>query len=384
MASPIAVAVRAGAVVSIYGAVVAAVNARTLPRLRAEPVTEPVTVVVPARNEADRIAGLVADLRAQTLLGTLRVIVLDDDSTDETAEVSTRAFGGDSRFALVRNTQAPEPGWVGKTAACRRAAEHAARLVDRRGPGVLVFLDADVRLTSDALAAGVTELRRTRADLVSAWPRQDSGTGVERLIQPLLCWSWFATLPMMLANRTTRPSMAVACGQILVFDAAAYYRIGGHAAAADSFTEDLDMARALRRRGGRSVVAAAQDRITCRMYHGPGPLRAGYARWLWSAFGSPAGSAAVTAGAALTYLVPPVAMLIGRGRTRGWGAAGYIAATASRLIARAVESGRRPSPRDVLDAAAHPASIVGLIGLTAASHRDRRLGRLRWKDRVLG
>ncbi len=380
---PLAAATRIGAGLAIGGAAVAAANAAALPRLHAAPVTEPVTVVVPARNEAARIGELVADLRAQRGLGTLRVLVLDDDSTDGTADVARRAFDGDGRFAVISSTGAPAPGWLGKTAACRRAAEHATRLMDPRRPGALVFLDADVRLAPDALAAAVTELRRTGAHLVSPWPRQDAESAVERLIQPLLCWSWFASLPVAVAARNTRPSMVVACGQFLVFDAAAYYRLGGHVAVADSFTEDLDIARALRRRGERTAVAAGQHLASCRMYTSATALRTGYTRWLWTAFGSPAGSAAVSAAAALAYLLPPAAALFGRGRTRAWGAAGYAAAVASRLTTRTVETGAGPGVRDVVDAVAHPASVVGLIGLTAASHRAHRRGRLQWKDRAV-
>lgn len=380
---PVDLATRAGGALAILGAATAAVNAASLPRLRSAPVAEPVTVVVPARNEAARVGALVADLRAQRGLSTLRVIVLDDDSTDSTADVARRAIGSDGRFALIRNTEPPPAGWLGKNAACRRGADHAARLVDPQSPGVLVFVDADVRLAPDGLAAAVTELRRSGAALVSPWPRQDAGSTAERLLQPLLCWSWFATLPVTVANRNTRPSMAVACGQLLVFDAAAYFRLGGHAAVAGSVTEDLDIARALRRRGGRTVVAAAQGLASCRMYTDRAALRAGHTRWLWTQFGSAAGAGAVAAAAALAYVLPPTALLLGRGRTRAWGAAGYIAAVTSRLTARAVESGGRPSLHDVGDALAHPVSVVGLIHLIAVSHRDRRRGRLRWKGRAV-
>lgn len=373
---------RAATAVSVAGAVIAAVNACTLPRLRARTVHEPVTVVVPARNEEDRIGDLVGDLRKQTLLDTVRVIVVDDDSTDRTAAVAATAFAGDSRFTLVRGA-GPPPGWLGKTAACREGADRAARLIDPARPGVLVFLDADVRLAPDALAAAATGLRDSGADLVSPWPRQDAGTVAERLLQPLLCWSWFSTLPGVLANRSTRPSTVVACGQFLVFDAAAYYRLGGHAPVAGSHTEDLDIARALRRRGGRTVVALAQERAHCRMYTDATALRTGYTRWLWTAFGSPAGAASVTTVVAATYAVPPLAMLFGRGRIRRWGAVGYLAAATSRIAARAVESGALPRGRDLADAAAHPVSIAAFVRLVALSHRERRRRRLRWKGRQL-
>src|SRR5690606_20687549 len=100
----------------------------------------------------------------------------------------------------------------------------------------------------------------------------------ERLVQPLLCWSWATTLPVVLAERGTRPSMAVACGQFLAFDAADYRAIGGHAAVAGSVTEDLDIARALRRHGMRTAVVAAGSMARTRMYRDEAELEAGYTR----------------------------------------------------------------------------------------------------------
>ncbi|WP_305091705.1 glycosyltransferase family 2 protein [Prescottella sp. R16] len=383
---PFGVAVRAGAALALAGVVVAVANVVALPRLRprGDTVTEPVTVIVPARDEADRIAALVADLRAQRGPTALRILIVDDDSADDTAAIVARAIDGDDRFTLIRTTGPPTPGWLGKTAACARGADHAARQADPGRPGVLVFLDADVRTHPDAVAAAVAELRRRNAALLSAWPRQVAVTAAERLVQPLLCWSWFASLPVAVAHRSRRPSMAVACGQFLVFDAAAYTRAGGHATVAGAVTEDLAIARALRRRGERTVVAAAGAVASCRMYTGAGAVRDGYTRWLWSAYGSPAGSAAVSAVVALGYLLPPVAVVVGRGRIRRWALAGYGAAVASRAAARAVETGRRPGLGDVVDAAAHPLSVAGYLYLTAASHVGRRRGRLRWKGRGVG
>lgn len=380
---PVRLAARAGTGLAVLGAVTAAVNAASVPRLRTAPTAEPVTVVVPARNEAAHIGALIGDLRGQRGLCTLRVLIVDDASSDATADVARQSFAQDGRFALIRSTEPPPRGWLGKPAACRRGADHAARLMNRRHPGVLVFLDADVRLTPDALAAAVTALRRSGAALISPWPRQDAGSVAERLVQPLLCWSWFASLPVAVANRNVRSSMAVACGQFLVFDAAAYYRAGGHTAVAGSVVDDLDIARALRRRGERTVVAAAQGLASCRMYTDASAVRAGHTRWMWTQFGSPAGAVSVAATAALAYVVPPIAAVAGRGRLRAWGAAGYAAGVFSRLTARAVETGRRPNARDVADALVHPASVVGLIGLLGSSHRDRRRGRLRWKGRTV-
>ncbi|UYP21028.1 glycosyltransferase family 2 protein [Rhodococcus sp. Z13] len=369
-----------GAGIAGYGAAVAAANRIALPRLTPGAVVdEPVTVVVPARDEAERIGAVVSDLAAQRGLARLRVLVLDDDSSDGTAEVARRAAGADERITVIRRTDPPPPGWTGKAAACAAAIDRAGAAA---ATGTVVFVDADVRLAPDALAAAVTLLRRADAGLVSPFPCQETGSVLERLVQPLLFWSWFALLPVAVAHRARRPSMAVACGQFLVFDAAAYTAIGGHAAVAASPTEDLDLARALRRAGFHTLAAAAGPLASCRMYDGPRPLVAGYTRWLWSAFGSPAGAAAVVALYLLAYLVPPSAAVLARGPVRRWGLAGTGAAVASRLLARATERGR-PAWSDLPAAGTHPASVLAFASLTAESIRARRAGRTAWKDRRL-
>lgn len=374
-------AVASGAVIALAGAAVSVVNRVTLRRLTPGPaVAEPVTVVVPARDEADRIADVVGDLRGQRGVPRMTVRIVDDASGDGTGDVAARAAANDPRISVLRSTESPPPGWTGKAAACARAFTGAGGLPPE---GVVVFVDADVRLGPDALAAAVTELRRSRAALVSPWPRQVACSPLERMVQPLLFWSWFATLPVAVSHRTLRPSMVVACGQFLAVDAGAYAAVGGHAAVASSATDDLGLARVLRRGGGRTVVVAAAPHASCRMYTDDGRLVRGYTRWLWSAFGSPVGAASVVGVYALGYLVPPLAAIAGRGRVRVWGLTGCAAAVVSRLSAASAERGDRLTAGDVTSAVAHPLAITVFATLTAVSVRLRRAGRTSWKDRSL-
>ncbi|MGW4245396.1 glycosyltransferase [Nocardia sp. NPDC004722] len=368
-----------GSSIAVLGAVTALANRVGVRRLRPvdRVITEPVTVLIPARDEAERLPALIADLRAQQGISDLGVVILDDGSTDGTEAAALAAIGDDDRFFLSRNDIDPAPGWTGKTAACARLAALAS------GDDVLIFLDADVRLASGALAAAVHELRRTGAALVCPWPRQLAVSPAERLVQPLLGWSWASTLPVALANRTRRPSMSVACGQFLVFDAAAYRAIGGHAAVAGAVTEDLAIARVLRRAGRPTALVAAGPLAETRMYRGASELTEGYTRWLWSAYGGRAGSIAVGSIAALAFWAPPLAALGGRGRLRRIGLLGYGAAVTGRLLARSTETGTRPEPADVLAALAHPLSVAAYLALCARSHRAHRAGALRWKGRPL-
>ncbi|WP_089249217.1 glycosyltransferase [Rhodococcoides kyotonense] len=359
------------------------VNAATMTRLRTPvgPVTDSVVVCVPARDEEKHLPSLVADLCAQRYDGQLTVLILDDGSSDDTAAVARAAAAGDERVQVTSTTGPPEDGWTGKAAACRTLAQQAFTY----DPDILVFVDADVRLADTALAAAVAARRALDAALVCPWPEQRTGSVAERLVQPLLSFSWMSTLPVRVADRSSRPSTVVACGQMMVFDASAYLDIGGHAAVASSATEDLDIARALRRRGHRTAVASGAGFVSCRMYDGWSAVSNGYTRWLWSAFGGPIGTAAVAALMTLTYVVPPVAAVLGSGPTRRAGVVGYGAAVVARTVAAQSERGFRRSHlgADLAVASTNPLSVVTYLGLCVVSHRRHARGELTWKRRPL-
>lgn len=371
-----------GAVGSGVAAAVSVVNAITIPRLARRPteVFESVAVCIPARNEAERLPDLLRDLQAQHDCPNLRVFVLDDASTDDTHAAARRTVGDDTRFRVVASSEDPRSGWTGKAAACRVLADLALSY----SPDLLVFLDADVRLEPGALAAAVATQRATGAALVSPWPSQECGTAVEELVQPLLSFSWMSTLPIALADKSVRPSTAVACGQFLMFDTEAYRSIGGHSSVADSLTEDLDIARALRRRGERTVLVSGGEFVRCRMYDGWPALRDGYGRWLWTVFGGPLGTVVGLGAVSVCYLIPPAAALFGSGSTRRWGRFGYAAAVGARVVSRRTETGRRVSlAQTLVVSSAHPASAAIYLWLTAGSVRRRRRGLAEWKGRPL-
>ncbi len=343
------------------------------PDPHAVPAPEDVCVLVPMRDEAPRAQRCVrAVLTALDELAAVgqaglagRLVVLDDESRDATAAALAEMAAGDERVRVVSGRPVP-PGWLGKPWACHQLAGLA-------GPAdVLVFVDADVTLEPAALRATVALLRDARLDLVCPYPRQEAVGAAERLVQPLLVWSWMSTLPLGAAERSARPSLTAANGQLLAVDAAAYRRAGGHAAVRGEVLEDLALLRALKRHGGRGVVADGSAIASCRMYDGGADLRAGYAKSLWAAFGSPAGAAGALGVLALAHVVPAAAAL----RGSRVGLVGYAASVAARaLVAR--RTGARAWP----DALAHPVSVALVGALTVDSFRGRRRGRLRWKGR---
>jgi hypothetical protein len=358
--------VRVGAGLAAAGAAHAAVNATLLrrPDPLARPGPERVSVLLPVRDEAPTVRACLEAVLAQD--GVAEVLVLDDGSTDGTAELA-RAVA-DARLRVLAGAPLP-PAWLGKPHACQQLADAADPSSD-----VLVFLDADVVLAPGAVAATVDLLRRDQLDLVSPYPRQRAVTPAERLVQPLLQWSWLTFLPLRLAERSPRPSLAAANGQFLAVRRPAYDRAGGHAAVRADVLDDVALLRAVKRAGGRGGVADGTALATCRMYGGWAELCDGYTKSLWSAFGTRAGAIAVTGLLGVVYVLPAAAALAG---SRA-GLVGYVAGVTGRVVAA-----RRTGGRAWPDALAHPVSMLAVAGLTARSWRAYHAGTLSWKGRTL-
>ncbi|HEX5741316.1 MAG TPA: glycosyltransferase family 2 protein [Pilimelia sp.] len=229
------------------------------------------SLLVPARDEGDRLPHTLPTLLAQP---AEEILVLDDDSRDDTAAV-VRRFA-DPRLRLLRGAPLPA-GWVGKNWACHQLAAAATG-------ELLVYCDADVRLAPGALDALWQQWHRQRADLFSVFPRQLTGTLGERLLVPLIDETLLAFLPHPLL-RAPAPSAAAANGQLLGFRRAAYAATGGHAAVAGDILEDVALARLARRRGQQLGLALGGDYVQTRMYTGYGEAVRGFGKSLRAAVG---------------------------------------------------------------------------------------------------
>ena len=371
----------ARAVATAGAAAAAAITAHTAVNLRlvrapapgAHVVHERVTVLLPLRNEATRVTPALRALLAQTGLPDLEILVLDDGSTDGTADVVRTAIDGDPRVKILDGGHEPLPdGWLGKAWACHRLSLEATG-------DVLVFIDADVVLAPGAIAATVSMMRTEGLDLLSPYPLQRAEGLLERATQPLVTWSWLATMPLYPAEHTHYPSLAAAIGQLLVVDADAYRASGGHTSVRDVILEDVGVLRALKRHGFRGVPAIGGEIAECRMYEGAEEVIEGYTKSLWSAFGSTPGALGALGVMAVAYLLPPAFALAARDRrTRIVGAAGYLAGVAGRaLVAR--RTGERVWP----DTLAHPLSVGAFAALTLVSLRRKRAGTLTWRGRSI-
>jgi chlorobactene glucosyltransferase len=218
-----------------------------------------VSIIVPARNEADNIAGLTATLLC-TRYARYEVILVDDRSTDGTAEIAKRLEANHPDVIRVLAGEPLPAGWVGKCWACWQGYRAA------KGD-VLVFTDADTRHHENLLGHALGALRDTGVDLLSVFPRQLTFTFWERLIQPHI----FTAIMMRFrdgeqVNRTRNPRNVIANGQFIAFTREGYEAIGGHEAVRTEVTEDLRLAQQTVAAGRRMYMAWADDLIATRMY----------------------------------------------------------------------------------------------------------------------
>ena len=333
-------------------------------------VPERVSILIPMRNEAHRLRPCVESVLAQVGLDDVEIVILDDGSDDGTGDLVRAIVGDDPRVRVISGGDGPLPtGWLGKPWACERLGREATG-------NVLVFLDADVVLAPGAIAAAVADLRAQGQALVSPYPAQDAHTWLERLTQPMVSWSWIATLPMPLSD-TTRPTWSAAIGQFLVIDAEAYRAAGGHRPVAHFVVEDVEVLRNLKRHGHRGGPVNGGFLARCRMYSSTQEVIAGYEKSLWSVFGSSARASAMAAAMVGIYVAPPLIAMTTRERsTRRWGMVGYLAGVAGRAaVARTTQERVWP------DAFTMPTSAAAFAALTVRSMMRHRYGALRWKGR---
>lgn len=354
----------AAAALCIGATALSLVNLRHLRQPPAEPTSDApatgrISVLVPARDEAERIGPTLASL--QQLDGVAEILVLDDNSTDATAQMVQSAG-----LEVLRSSQEPPAGWLGKPWACQRLAEAASG-------DVLVFIDADVVLSSEAARAAAWLLAAGDLDLVCPYPRQLTHGWLQRLVQPLLQWSWLTFLPLALAERSSHPLLSAGNGQFVVVRRDAYFAAGGHAAVRGEVLEDLALVRRFKQTGHRVAMADGTHIATCRMYTGQGDLIEGYTKSLHAAFGP---ATLVTLG--FMYVLPGAVMLLSHDRrASAYALLAYATAVGGRMAVAA----RTEQPR--VDALAHPLSIVVLSALYARSVIARRRGSITWRGRSL-
>lgn len=343
-----------------------AFNALTMRVVRpqeSKEICEQVAILIPMRDEASNVREVLTSALNQENLTNFAVFVLNDNSSDGTAE--KLAAHTDNRL-IINNGQELLEGWLGKNFASHQLAKIS------QGE-YLVFLDADVRLHPQAISAAICAMRRLQWDFISPYPQEIAKSFAEVLIQPLLQWSWMASVPLRLSEIFPNRSMTIANGQLFIVTRGAYEVMGGHESIKHEILDDLELARGLITAGFRGGVAEASQIAHCQMYNSLSQVKDGYTKSLWRAFGGIPGTIFATVLLFWTGVLPIVLALFGS--AFGWIA--FFAIWSSRLITAIRTRGSTATTF------LHPLSILFLLYLIALSWYRKSRGQLRWRDRVV-
>jgi glycosyltransferase involved in cell wall biosynthesis len=232
-----------------------------------------VSIIVPARNEEANLATCLESLVAQTDI-RYEIIVVDDDSTDRTAEIA-RSF---PNVKVIPAGPLPET-WTGKNNAMSAGAKIA------KG-NWLLFTDADTVHAPGSLARAVAEAEQQGAALLSYSPAQEVHGFWERAVMPVIFAELATTYPPQAVNDPASP-IAAANGQFLMISREAYDAVSGHTTISADLLEDVALARLVKRSGRKIFFRYAPDAVRTRMYRSFAQLREGWTKNLALLFPRP-------------------------------------------------------------------------------------------------
>ena len=334
-----------------------------------------VTVVVPARNEAGRIAACLEALLLQRYPGAFRVVVVDDGSTDGTWAEATRVLGEVGRVISAGDAPA---GWTGKCWACHLGARDATT-------PLIAFVDCDTILEPDALACAGAEVAAQRGGMVSVLTRYDMRGAMEQALIPGFAFVQLCFMPVALVNWSRgRPrQMAFGYGPCMVMTQADYEKAGGHAAIASSEREDADLGRLFAASGLPVRTVRGADLGATRHFRSAREVAACWRRTYYAYTGhSLAVAISGMVGIVAVTLLPPAMVVVAWAAGDRLAMAGALIGTLGLVALRLVlaVSERQPMAAVLW----HPLTFAATVAFQAASIADGLAGRRPvWRGRAL-
>ncbi len=332
--------------------------------------TETCSILIPARNEEDNL-GDCLDSAMRQGNPVIEIIVCNDHSEDATAEIVGHYTKRDPSIRMINAGDLPA-GWCGKNFACSLLAAEA------RGDWML-FLDADARLSPDAVGRMMAEAGKRNCTFFSSWPGLVLGSAWERALMPMLNFVVFTLFPAPLSLRRGDPSLGLAHGACILAKRIEYEAIGGHGLVFDKIFEDTGLARAWRASGRHGICLDGQDLVRLRMYDSLVGIWQGFQKNIFPAFSS-AVSFWLFLGFHAACFLMPFAIL-------PWLVMGYWllwplgASALCVLLMRAVQAHRFRYP--VWSVLVHPLAELILIAIGLSSWWNCQVGRgVAWKGRV--
>ncbi len=277
-----------------------------------------VSIVVPARNEAETILRALTSLLAQDYDGPFRVILVDDISSDGTGALAGNIE--DERLTILRGEPHP-PGWSGKLWALSQGIADS-------DDALLLLTDADIEHRPAHLATLVAKLQADKLDMVSEMVALNCESLPEHALVPAFVFFFQLLYPFAWVNDPANPMAAAAGGTVLI-RAAALKRAGGLEAMRGALIDDVTLARRVKA-AGRIWLGHSRLASSIRPYKTPGDVWRMVARCAYVQLGySPLNLAGTVAGMVLIWLLPPLLAVFGHGAARLLGLAGWAAMAGS-------------------------------------------------------
>jgi chlorobactene glucosyltransferase len=255
-----------------------------------------VSVLIPARDEEKNIVMCLESLQKQDY-PNFEVLVLDDNSTDDTANIVNKLAAGDKRIHLHSGEPLPDE-WAGKPFACYQLAQKA------KGSWLL-FVDADTIHAPHMIRSVLATALETKASLLSGFPRQLADSLPQKIVMPVLYFIILGWLPLWWLQHFKKPKPSMAIGQFFLFPREEYWRIGGHKAVQSKIVEDVWMGIEVTQHGGRHITVDLSSAVSCNMYRDIGDAWHGFGKSIYSIVAmAPAGIAGLIAAAWFFYIAP--------------------------------------------------------------------------------
>ncbi len=330
-----------------------------------KPVEFPkVSLLIPARNEETVIGRLLEGLQ-ELDYPDFEVIVCNDHSSDNTEEILNWFAGDDERIHWFLGEKLHDD-WLGKNFACHQLAQKATGKY-------LIFLDADVELSKDAVTKAVSFFQEKKLSLLSVFPQQKIETFSEWSIVPVMNWILQSLLPMILVRKTKYPSLSAANGQFMMFEAVGYQKYQWHSKVRKQNVEDIRLARMVKAEGLKMAVLLGNKDIYCRMYRSLAEAILGFSRNIHEYFG---GQRAVMLGFWFIVCFGPFIVFI----SLGWK---FLSLFVLLVVANRLFVASASRQNVVLSVLLHPLQMIGFTAIVFYNIFRRFKKETSWKGRQI-